>query len=138
MEQNWTSPTNALEIRSDAAGSGHFHAPRGGRLHEGVDLVCTPGQSILCPIDCSYVRISNPYKDDNRWHGLLLNRESFLIYVWYIRPYYFKIGETIHEGETLGVAQDIAVKYGPPMTPHVHLGIKRDGVWIDPLTMLIR
>lgn len=137
MENNWTSPTNALEIRSDPAGDGRFHAPRGDRLHNGLDLLCTPKQPILCPIACHFVRISNPYASDNRWHGVLLQIGHTEIFLWYLRPYYFRTWEELAEGEVLGMAQDISLKYGGGMLPHIHIGVKESGTWIDPMERLI-
>ncbi len=49
-----TSPTG-LGIRNDPAGSGHYGAPRGRRKHNGLDFLCVPGQTVVCPIAAAKV-----------------------------------------------------------------------------------
>lgn len=131
----WVSPAGKFEIRSDPAGDGQFWASRGSRRHNGIDLIVDPGQSIFSPEDSTYLRISNPYKEDNQWHGICLWVDAMYleVFIWYIRPYFFHKGQHISRGELIGVAQDIRDKYYPSgMLPHIHVGVKKDGQWIDP------
>ena len=58
------SPTGK-GIRNDSKGLGHHGAPRGHRKHNGVDLMCDPGQDILMPVDGFIARMSMPYKKDD-------------------------------------------------------------------------
>lgn len=132
----WISPSASLEVRSDPAGYGHFGAKRGARTHNGVDLTVWPGQYIVSPTECIFERISNPYKTDSRWHGLKLLAEQYEIFVWYMQPYWFRRGERLRIEERIGVAQDIVEKYGFPMTPHIHFGVKENGIWIDPMPLI--
>jgi hypothetical protein len=57
------------------------------------------------------------------------------VFIWYMQPYWFRKRQAIIRGEIIGVAQDIVEKYGIPMNPHIHVGVKRDGEWIDPMPL---
>ena len=52
-----------MGIRSDSKGDGHYLAPRGDRLHQGVDYVVAPGENILMPFNGYMVREARPYTD---------------------------------------------------------------------------
>lgn len=134
--RDWISPSGSLEVRSDPSGDGQFGAKRGTRKHNGVDLVVWPGQYVVAPTDCIFERLSNPYASDPRWHGLKLIANPYEVFIWYIVPYWFRRREHVRAGEQIGIAQDIVEKYGFPMTPHIHWGVKEDGVWIDPMGLI--
>lgn len=138
----WIAPTHPLpEVRgADAFGKGHFGASRKSRVHNGIDLVVIPGQDIFCPTDSTFVRYSYPYVEDTKYRGLwTITEDDGDVYesvVWYIVPMYFKLHEDIMCGERVGIAQNIALKYGAGMIPHVHWGVKRNGKWMDPMELL--
>ena len=120
------NPTG-LGIRNDSKGLGHHGAPRGHRKHDGVDLMCKPGQSILMPVDGILVRESLPYKDDLKWRGVYIFNPRIEIKMWYMTSGY-KFGQEYKAGSIIGAAQDIGEKYAG-VTPHIHLRICK----IDPL-----
>lgn len=115
-------------IRNDSKGLGHHGAPRGHRKHDGVDLLCEPGQSILMPVDGIIARVSMPYKDDDRWLGSLIVNPRIEIKMWYFVPNL--LGMELKAGSVIGIAQDIGEKY-EGVTPHIHLRI----VKCDPLLL---
>ena len=117
-------------IRNDSKGLGHHGAPRGHRRHDGIDLICKPGQSILMPVDGILVRESLPYKDDLRWRGVYIVNPRIEIKMWYFIPGYV-IGKERKAGSVIGAAQDIGEKY-EGVTPHIHLRICK----IDPMLLL--
>jgi hypothetical protein len=43
----------------------------------------------------------------------------------------------LERGDYIGVAQDISEKYGKPMIPHIHLGVRRNAEWIDPMPLFL-
>lgn len=123
------SPTGDWLVRNDGAGIGTYGAPRGNRLHNGVDLVCVPGAAIYSPIDGIIVREAYPYAGDLKWSGCLISGTQMEVKMFYMRlahhirkafPY------SVSAGEEIGWAQDITKKYPnePNMTPHVHLELK--------------
>ena len=121
------SPTGK-GIRNDSKGLGHHGAPRGHRKHDGVDLIVSPGQSILMPVDGIITRVSMPYKDDERWLGALIVNPRIEIKMWYFIPNL--LGMELKAGTVIGTAQDIGEKY-EGVTPHIHLRICK----IDPMLL---
>jgi hypothetical protein len=51
-----------LSRRQDKFGSGQPGAPRGRRVHAGIDVVAMPSQKILSPIRGTVIREAFPYK----------------------------------------------------------------------------
>jgi murein DD-endopeptidase MepM/ murein hydrolase activator NlpD len=120
-------------IRSDAGGDGHHGAPRGARLHDGLDLKVEVGQKILAPHDGYIRRRSYPYGDDVRWHGLVLEHKRITTTIWYMEPLENIIRREVKAGDLIGYAQDISKKEGyDKVTPHIHLRIEN----IDPLFVI--
>ena len=124
-------------IRSDAAGDGHFGAPRGSRLHKGVDYSCYANEPVSAPMYGKIVRIAKPYRD-GRWLGVLIRNSLYEGKLFYFDPYHDRVGSYVQSGEVIGYAQSISKKYpGQGMTDHVHWQIQdMDGVFIDPETLM--
>jgi len=126
------SPTGKGMRTTDRHGAGHHGAPRGNRLHNGLDFKCSVGQDVVCPIDFGkVVRISKPYRDDLTWSGLVIENDTIKIQMWYLKPLPGIIGNEVRQGQLIGHAQDISEKY-EGMTPHIHLRIMS----IDPALFL--
>ena len=116
------SPTGK-GIRSDAKGDGHYGSSRGGRIHEGSDYECEPGQPVYAPISGHIVREARPYANEE-YSGLVIQGENMCVKLFYLSPYRGNIGKYVEQGDVIGKAQDISMKYGSPMVPHVHLQIE--------------
>lgn len=130
------SPTGKTDIRNDAGGSGYFGAPRkrpdGSKYtHKGIDLKVKVGQDILMPVTGRIEREARPYVSDPRWKGVYLSAQRGEFKIFYMVPNYELIGKVVREGEVIGVAQDIGIKY-EGVTPHIHLEV----VALDPLVLL--
>ena len=126
----WVSPTGSWKIRSDKMGNGTFRAIRtkfeDGRNisyeHQGIDLECTPGQPIQAICDeFEIIRISYPYKDYFDLRGIIFRTSWGSGKMFYLNPLNDAIGKTFGMGEVIGFAEDLRIKYGNGMTPHVHL-----------------
>ena len=124
------SPTNTTDIRNDAAGSGYYHAPRGSRRHNGVDLSCVPEQAILAPFTGRIVREAYPYASDLKWRGCVMESDDITIKMFYMKLNYNIIQQLrngpvpVVQGEQIGLAQDITKKYpGQGMKPHIHFQV---------------
>jgi len=115
------SPTGK-GIRSDAAGDGHYGAPRGNRKHNGTDYLCDPGQHIVAPIAGIFTRIAYPYPDKT-YSGLVIEGKHLTVKMFYFDPLPDFIMLEIFQGQVIGVAQDISKRYGGLMLPHIHLEI---------------
>ena len=124
------------KIRSDGYGNGRFGASRdqGKRQHEGIDLVVTPGESILSPITGKIVRYAYPYPDDPRYSGVHIQNDEYLVKMFYLSPVLVKPGQQVTQGQAIGTAQKISTKYGSGMIDHVHVEVWLNGTnkAIDP------
>ena len=118
-----TNPTG-LGVRNDPKGSGWYRSKRGKRLHAGLDFLCVPTQNVVAPISGTVTRKVIVYRGDSRWTGVEIVGPKGKVKLFYVKPRVGIIGAHVHEGDVIGTAQDISVKYGPEMKPHVHLEIK--------------
>ena len=107
-------------IRVDSRGDGHYLAPRGGRLHQGVDYVVIPDEHILMPFNGYMVREARPYPDSNL-SGCVLQSKDYTLKIFYMEPYLHLRGAFLNAGTVIGKAQDVREKYGSSMTPHLHV-----------------
>ncbi|NJM33060.1 MAG: M23 family metallopeptidase [Limnobacter sp.] len=134
------SPTGNAQIRqTDSFGSGYFRAPRGGRLHAGVDFSVDAGADVFAPISGKIVRRSYPYAHDLRFQGLIIEGEGvftgFSVTLWYVKPIEVKIGKIVKKGERVGIAQDLSIKY-LGIINHVHMNLLRNGIETDSSALL--
>lgn len=115
------NPTG-LGLREDSAGSGRFGAKRGSRKHQGYDFLCKPKQIIKAPIAGKLVK-AYPYQGDIFYIGCRISGENWKVKMFYFVPYDNLINENVLAGDEIGIAQDISVKYGGRMKPHIHLAL---------------
>lgn len=127
-------------MRNDAAGLGHFGAPRGRRTHQGLDLLTTPGEAVHSPVAGRFIRAGYPYANDRRYRLAVIHgndgREWKLMYVDPLPT--LTPGTQISAGQRIGTSQDVAAKYGPPMQPHVHVEVRTivGAALLDPAGLL--
>jgi len=110
---------------SDKSGSGGFAASRGARRHEGEDYKYDVGAEVHTPVGGIVTRLGWCYADEPyRLVELLTHGGVFLWRFLYITPC-VKAGDVLFDGDLIGHAQDIALKYGGPakMKNHVHVEI---------------
>jgi murein DD-endopeptidase MepM/ murein hydrolase activator NlpD len=134
-----TSPYQ--KMRNDVKGDGFFGASRGNRMHNGLDIIITPGSAVYSPIEGVLFRKAYPYgtaHGNEEWEGLVIvgvgDYKGYEVKIFYTRP--FVIGDYVFPGDIVGVAQDISRKYSPAMIDHVHVEVRRNGMLIDPATLL--
>jgi len=128
--------TQKNEMRgADKWGSGAFGASRGGRQHNGVDIVVYPGQDIKAPISGKITRHAIAYANDPDFKGLVIENDRYQVKMLYLNPSY-QPGTTVTKGAVIATAQNIASKY-PGMVPHVHFEVldKQTNKIIDPTKM---
>jgi len=116
------SPTRRGIRRADRWGSGEFLAPRKNHRHRGVDFICTPGQTVVAPVDGVLKREARPYLRED-YSGCLIESPNYVLKMFYLRldeHLLNKLPTTVCKGQALGTAQDISKKY-PGMIPHIHL-----------------
>jgi len=115
------NPTGGKLRKRDAHGSGDYLASRNGKIHRGRDYVCTPGQVVISPIGGRIIRISRPYLV-GEYSGVVVRNNKMTIKMWYFEPYPCIVGRDVCQGQEIGRAQDISIKY-PGMVPHIHLEV---------------
>ena len=123
------SPVPGPVVRNDGWGQGRFGANRGGKQHDGTDLVVIPGQPIFSMIDGIVEKYEQPYLRDPKWRGIQIANNQLRVELWYMEPLHVKVGEFVQAGDLLGAAQDISIKYPPTekvpynMAPHIHVRV---------------
>lgn len=120
----------------DGDGCGHFGASRGSRVHQGLDIIIREGQQIMSPIDGEVVRFAFPYEDKS-FSGLAIGNKDYFIKIFYMAPT-VQPGTSIKKGQVIGLAQNIQRRYGPEITPHVHIEVwdkSKMSLAIDPMKL---
>ena len=134
-----TRPLPFFDIRNDDLGGGDFLDSRNGgtRSHEGVDVVCTPGQLLTSPINGTVVRKIQVYEDSTFYVGVEIQGTGLdsnkNVEIFYVEP--FAIGIPVNRGDQVGLCQDISQRrpeWVGVMIPHIHLELKLNGVKVDP------
>jgi len=109
--------------QSDKYGSGWYHAPRGDRKHNGIDVIAMPGAGVICPVEGTITKLGYTYADDLTYRYVQVTDNNH--YDWrffYVAPKVI-MEEIIPSGMVIGTVQDIGARY-PGITPHYHLEIK--------------
>lgn len=128
--------SGAQTMRNDAAGKGNYGAVRNGHIHQGVDILVTPGAPIYAPFD-GEIRQANPYANDASYKGLEIKALSgnMKVKVFYCNQ--FTPGAKVAKGTQMATAQNIAAKYGGGMQPHLHVEVRVNNVVIDPTNYVL-
>ncbi len=121
----------------DPLGCGEFGASRSGgtRTHLGIDFRAIPGEAILAPISGTVTRFPIPYANDNRYKGIEIKNDTYLVKMFYLSPT-VQVNSKVIAGQKIGIAQDISAKHGSAMINHVHFEVYKDGKLIDPTNMI--
>lgn len=126
MRRRYASPVKPLALRNDAAGLGHFGAPRGSRTHQGIDYLTEPGQSVFSPVTGRFIRTGRPYATDARYSLAVIHGGGLEFKLMYVEPLPgLTPGTPVRAGQKIGTAQNVTAKYGGPMRNHLHLEVRR-------------
>lgn len=112
-------------IRMDSAGDGNYGAPRGDRLHNGIDFLCDEGQVVRAPCNMLIVRVAissaNKPLSGIKWkYGRSEGK------IFYFEPKLSLIGTMVSKGTIIGTAQSCSFHYGDPeMLDHIHFQIDK-------------
>ena len=121
--------------RCDAQGCGHYGAPRGGRIHRGVDLACEGKLPVGSPVRGVVTKLGWPYVGNFDIRYVQISCEKYRYRVFYVSPT-VAVGDTVELGDIIGAAQSLKQLY-PGITDHVHLEVKDpDGNFVDPTPLL--
>lgn len=128
----------APERGRDPGGNGRFGAPRGTRLHMGIDYNVSPGSQVLSPVDGHVTKLGYPYGDDLSYRYVQITTQGRYEHrLFYVLPAEdLVVGNRVETNTTvLGTAQDVSTRYPIPrgMAPHVHYEIRdQHGLYINP------
>ncbi|MEJ1355734.1 MAG: M23 family metallopeptidase [Candidatus Sedimenticola sp. (ex Thyasira tokunagai)] len=119
----------------DKHGSGAFGAPRGSRLHNGVDIACYAGSAVFSVADGEVTKIGYPYSPSNKKKGHLryvqvTDTASNDARYFYVQPC-VKVGDQVSDGQVIGITQGL-LKIYPGIIDHFHFEVLRDGKRINP------
>jgi len=137
---------------SDANGSGYYGAGRGGRTHQGIDLVVPTSKTITlyAPISGKITRgapySTGPKLTTSGWdvnQGFTITGEPGTVYEGYKVQVFYNVltaqaGSTVNIGDPVAhTIYDMYSAYSPTegvsgMTNHVHFQVIKDGLKVDP------
>ena len=132
------SPTGHGVRGQDKWGSGLYLAGRGNRLHPGEDyiaIVKPVPQEIVAPTSGLILRERFPYSEPVEgvfFGGVQMQCPNCVITMFYFQLDKKLIKMNVKEGQVIGIAQDIGLKY-PGIISHVHLQFDsiRPGLFIN-------
>ncbi|XP_070707826.1 leukocyte cell-derived chemotaxin-2-like [Pempheris klunzingeri] len=106
---------------SDSWGAGHYGAPRGSRVHKGLDIVCSDGSTVYAPFDVTLHGKVIVYTDPNKAainSGINLRGEGLCVKLFYVQP--DRTSGSVRKGERIGTMLPMQSVY-PGITSHVHV-----------------
>lgn len=134
----WSITNNNLPRGCDPQGCGHYHASRGSRLHNGIDLAAQVGESVFAGIYGKITRHLRVYSNDPRYIGLEIQgtgiHSSYKMKLFYVDQM-LPAGTVVSPSSIVGKAQNIAAKYSG-ITNHVHIELYQNGQRINPSSFI--
>lgn len=122
---------------TDRHGAGHFGAPRGDRVHNGVDLACSKGAKVCSPASGMVTKLGYPYAAPEKRHFRYVqvtDSAGFDHRIFYISPT-VKVGDSVQIGEQIGIAQGLTELY-PGIIDHVHYEVMHGKSYFNPHSWL--
>lgn len=104
------------------------------KTHDGCDILCDLGTEVRSMSEGMVKEI----KDDPLWGVYVIVEQSNGLDVQYCglaKELNVKAGQTVKQGEILGKTSDTN-QCEIVQQPHLHLGVKQGGKWIDPLSVI--
>src|SRR5581483_2742974 len=128
----WVNPTGGAVRGCDAGGCGKFGAPRNeglGATHGGTDYLGTPGQDVVAVHAGTVAGTGYAYQGDTRLQIVKIQTPNgYSVGELYVAPASgIKAGATVSAGQVIGTMQDIRVRTGPKVSPHIHVQIRDSG-----------
>ncbi|KAM7381010.1 hypothetical protein PAMA_012039 [Pampus argenteus] len=106
---------------SDRWGQGHYGARRGGRDHQGLDIVCSDGSEVIAPFDVTLHGKLTVYSDPRKAvinSGINLRGAGLCFKLFYVNP--DRTSGSVRKGERIGTMLPMQSVY-PEITSHVHV-----------------
>ncbi|XP_067103932.1 leukocyte cell derived chemotaxin 2, tandem duplicate 1 [Osmerus mordax] len=106
---------------SDTWGQGHYGAPRGSRVHNGLDVACADGAVVYAPFDVKLNGKVIVYTDPKKAainNGINLSGEGLCFKLFYVKP--DSVSGEVKKGQRLGTMLPMQSVY-PGITSHIHV-----------------
>lgn len=104
------------------------------KTHDGVDILCDLGTDVRSMSE----GVVKEIKDDPLWGVYVIVEQSNGLDVQYCglaKDLNVKAGQAVNQGEILGKTSDTN-QCEILQKPHLHLAVKQNGKWIDPLSVI--
>lgn len=116
---------------TDTWGSGYYRAPRGDRLHNGIDKLAIAGSQLLSLTKGKVTKLGYAYADDLSYRYIeIVDPMGNVLRYFYILPV-VKVGQHIDENTILGEVQNLDKRY-PGISNHFHFEVKVNNKYLDP------
>jgi murein DD-endopeptidase MepM/ murein hydrolase activator NlpD len=108
---------------ADSYGAGHFHASRGSRVHQGVDLLAAASSGVHALLGGTVTKLGYTYADDLSYRYVeVTDIAGYRLRYYYVKPSVQK-GDKIEPDGIIGYVQDLSRRY-KEIPNHIHFEIK--------------
>jgi murein DD-endopeptidase MepM/ murein hydrolase activator NlpD len=159
VQPDWSVPELENPVHNgtlrphDGYGKGHYGAGRKRKkngveysdTHKGIDIAVNPGKPVYSPVKGTVESVDiEPYPNDPRKKGMytgvsIRTDDGALVRVLYVNRH-VRAGTRVEAGTPIGTAQDLSKAYPPTakgkMTNHVHVDVKKNGVYYNPSRLM--
>ncbi len=103
------------------------------RTHDGLDIAAQAGQNVM---SIGVGSVIESY-EDVMWGNVLIiqHGDMEVRYCGLAEKSIFEVGAVIEDGQILGTVGTVPLE--EKENPHIHIQIKKNGVWIDPTRVLL-
>ncbi len=104
------------------------------KTHDGCDILCPLGTDVLSMSD----GVIKEIREDPLWGVYVIIEQSNGLEVHYCglaKELNVKVGQEVKSGEIIGKTSDTC-QAEIIQEPHLHLGVKQGGKWIDPVSVI--
>lgn len=101
------------------------------RVHSGADLPGQPGETVAAACDGTVSSVT----DDALYGGTVVVTQGTLeLHYCGVDEIAVEAGQTVSAGDALGVLGEVPCESADGS--HLHFGVRQDGAWIDPMSLL--
>jgi len=130
---------NPIERGRDPKGHGDYGMPRGGKKHQGWDVVGQPGDFIKSPISGIITKHGYMYDFARQFRYVEIADSTYRFRLGYSELMQdLKVGQHIMEADCVSILQDIAGYWGGGMKNHLHIECYKNGLLTDPEPLFIK
>ena len=126
--------------QSDCWGCGEYQAPRGDRVHNGIDILSHANEVVIAYEGGTVTKIGYPYNPSDKKKGhfryvQVTTGNGYCHRYFYCAPL-VDVDDVVERGQTIGSNQTLDLVY-PGISQHTHFEVKNDQhKFIDPVEVL--